>query len=81
MGMIPISLQRMATNWVATRILQLNTGMNYFPDQFLVGGELQHFLKQGQTYEYAYLQLVWRHVKPYSYFLISYNIQKSQEKK
>ncbi|ORE08781.1 hypothetical protein BCV72DRAFT_322840 [Rhizopus microsporus var. microsporus] len=40
MGMIPISIQRMATNWVATRILQLNTGMNYFPDQFLVGASL-----------------------------------------
>jgi hypothetical protein len=38
LNMLPISLQHALGKWLGTRILQLNTGYDNFPEQFLVGG-------------------------------------------
>ncbi|KAI9246791.1 hypothetical protein BY458DRAFT_527724 [Sporodiniella umbellata] len=38
--LLPTSIQRELSKWVCTRILQMNTGLDYFPDEFMVGAGL-----------------------------------------
>ncbi|KAI8636053.1 hypothetical protein BD408DRAFT_426769 [Parasitella parasitica] len=40
LNLLPISLQHALGKWLGTRVLQLNTGHNNFPEQFLVGAGL-----------------------------------------
>ncbi|KAF1807172.1 hypothetical protein V8B55DRAFT_1463166 [Mucor lusitanicus] len=40
LNMLPMSLQHVLGKWLGTRILQLNTGYDNFPEQFLVGASL-----------------------------------------
>ncbi|KAG0762747.1 hypothetical protein G6F57_006490 [Rhizopus arrhizus] len=40
MNILPVSIQHALSKWVGSRILQLNTGLDYFPDQFMVGASL-----------------------------------------
>ncbi|KAI9481450.1 MAG: hypothetical protein EXX96DRAFT_566785 [Benjaminiella poitrasii] len=40
LNILPIGLQRAIGKWLGTRVLQLNTGFDNFPDQFLVGASL-----------------------------------------
>lgn len=51
MNILPISIQHALSKWVGSRILQLNTGHDYFPDQFMVGGERAFFLKKLSLYD------------------------------
>lgn len=39
LNVLPVSVQHYLGQWLGTRILQLNTGHDNFPDQFLVGGK------------------------------------------
>ncbi|KAG1453488.1 hypothetical protein G6F56_007563 [Rhizopus delemar] len=39
-NLFPISIQREISKWVGTRVLQMNTGLDYFPDEFMVGASL-----------------------------------------
>jgi hypothetical protein len=41
LNLLPVGLQHVLAQWLGNRILQLNTGSEYFPDQFLVGGKTQ----------------------------------------
>jgi hypothetical protein len=44
LNLLPVGLQHVLTQWLGNRILQLNTGSEYFPDQFLVGGKTQEMV-------------------------------------
>lgn len=41
---LPVTIQRALSQWAAWRTLQLNTGTNYFPDEFLLGCTSTRFL-------------------------------------
>lgn len=42
LNMLPVSVQHHLGQWLGTRILQLNTGHDNFPEQFLVGGRVKY---------------------------------------